>query len=169
MSKWHNFFKTIYVYFKLIVPCPMGRQKVDDRRWFTLTRIFLPLANTGSMETYFFIFHLLCSDYIPTKKKTTNSRSAIDMVPAKASLGPDAMAFILLCAAINPIAVGLEVLSLQQTHQPAKAAGLVHCLNAYMVLELWMRTNCFTKERGVEMTYVNAVLFSFCTDRAHPK
>lgn len=36
-------------------------------------------------------------------------------------MGFEAMAFLLLCAAILPIAVGLEVLSLQQTHQPEKA------------------------------------------------
>jgi hypothetical protein len=52
------------------------------------------------------------------------------MVPAKASLGFEAMAFLLLCAAILPIAVGLEVLSLQQTHQPEKASGVVKCLDA---------------------------------------
>jgi len=52
------------------------------------------------------------------------------MVPTKASLGFEAMAFLLLCAAILPIAVGLEVLSLQQTHQPEKASVVVKCLDA---------------------------------------
>eukprot|EP00435_Cladocopium_sp_Y103_P066268 s286_g28.t1 len=54
-------------------------------------------------------------------QQSSNPRSSNDMVPAKASLGPDAMAFLVLCAALLPAAAGLEVLSLQQTHQPEKA------------------------------------------------